>query len=92
MCQPWRPWNERDRQFDRFDIIWPHLFVVAMTQKAAVSEAKTRRAIKAAQAAGLTVKEVVVTVDCVRLVIHGDAESGSETLENNQILRPIQWE
>ena len=63
-----------------------------MTRKAAVTEAKTLRAIKAAQSAGLTVKEVIVTVDCVRLVIQGDAKSGSQTAENNQILGPKQWE
>lgn len=63
-----------------------------MTRAAAVSEAKTRRAIKAAQAAGLTVKEVIVTVDCVRLVIQGDGKSGSQAGDNNQILKPIQWE
>lgn len=39
-----------------------------MTKRAAVTEAEARRVIKAALDCGLLIREVVVSVDCVRLV------------------------
>ena len=45
-----------------------------MPKRAAVTEAEAKRVMKAAIACGLKIKEVVVSVDCVRLVTDAEAE------------------
>lgn len=45
-----------------------------MPKRAAVTEAEAKRVIKAALACGLQIKEVVVSVDCVRLVTEAKAQ------------------
>lgn len=59
-----------------------------MANRAAITEAATKRAIRAALAAGLQIKEVVLTVDGTRIVFEGD---GEQSAPKHTPLLPKQW-
>lgn len=61
-----------------------------MSKRAAVTEAEARRAIKAALACGLTIYEVIVKVDGIRILTKDEGHQ-QERPEIETIERPRQW-
>lgn len=60
-----------------------------MPKRASVTKAEARRVIQAAQECGLSIKEIVATVDGVRLVVNADQEDRPQ--EDDNVRRPKQW-
>lgn len=58
-----------------------------MTRRARVTETDLKRALKAAKERGLTVSEIIMTADCVRLKI-GSVDENEKPVEDKA---PLSW-
>ncbi len=58
-----------------------------MTKRATVTETEIKRVLKAASEYGLTVSEVIMTADCIRLKLGSVDESGKPV----ETKAPLSW-